>query len=353
MSKSVFDMRILAVDDQADNLLLIRQAMRQLGYQCLETETDARQAIARFEIEDFDLILLDYNMPGMNGLEVLSIIADRASRNGIPIIMLTAQGDRNTRHASLAAGAKDFISKPIDLKELKLRVGNLLENRSLHVLQRDQNRLLEEKVNQRTLALQALQAELVQRLANAAEYRDNETGVHLQRMSHYAQCLARRMGLSKAQQVLLLKASPMHDIGKIGISDSILLKPGKFTAEEFAVMQQHTLIGAKILEGSTFELIQAAHDIALCHHERWAGGGYPRGLVGDDIPLLARIVSVADVFDALTMKRPYKDAWSIEAAYNEIVSLSGTFFDPDVVSAFEAIFEEILQIRASFSDQES
>ena len=353
MSHSLFDMRILAIDDQADNLLLIRQAMRQMGYKSVETETDPCKATARFEAEDFDLVLLDFNMPEMNGLDVLFNMADKAGRDCIPVIMLTAQGDRNTRHATLAAGAKDFISKPIDLMELKLRVGNLLETRSLHLQQRDQNRLLEEKVMQRTEALQSLQVELIRRLVNAAEYRDNETGIHVQRMSLYAQCIGRQLGLSEAQQALLLKASPMHDIGKIGISDSILLKPGKYTPEEFEVMQRHTRIGAKILEGSTFELIQAAHDIALHHHERWNGGGYPSGLRGDEIPLLARIVSVADVFDALTMIRPYKAAWSTEAAYHEIVSLSGSFFDPQVVEAFEAVFEDILQIRAAFAEQES
>jgi putative two-component system response regulator len=260
------------------------------------------------------------------------------------------QEDRQTRHASLALGCKDFISKPIDLNELRLRIGNQLENRSLNLMMRDQNILLEEKVSQRTEALQSLQLELIQRLADAAEYRDNETGVHVKRMSHFSQCIGRFFGLDEEHQSLLLKASPMHDIGKIGISDSILLKPGKYTPEEFEVMKQHTWIGARILGGSRFELIQAARDIALCHHERWNGEGYPRGLSGEDIPLLARIVSIADVFDALTMVRPYKTAWTTEAAYNEITTMSGSYFDPQVVEAFKAAFEEILQIRAVFSE---
>lgn len=351
MNDSFFNMRVFVIDDQVDNLLLIQESMRQMGYTSVETETDPRIGLVRFNSEDFDLLLLDYNMPEMNGLDVLISLADKAAKECIPVIMLTAQDDKNTRHATLGAGAKDFISKPIDLIELKLRVGNLLENRLLHLQQRNQNRLLEEKVAQRTEALQALQLELIQRLANAAEYRDNDTGQHVQRMSLYAQCIGRQLGLSESQQSLLLKASPMHDIGKIGISDKILLKPGKFTCEEFVVMQHHTRIGAKILEGSTFELIQAAHDIALCHHERWNGEGYPRGLRGQEIPLLARIVSVADVFDALTMVRPYKAAWSIEAAYEEILSLSGSFFDPQVVDAFQAVFGEILQIREAFANR--
>ncbi|MEY4718234.1 MAG: hypothetical protein RL563_852 [Pseudomonadota bacterium] len=350
MSHEVFSMRILAIDDQADNLLLIRQALRKIGYQCIDTEVNPVHAIDRFKSESYDLVLLDYNMPDMNGLEVLCAISEIAERERIPIIMLTVQEDRQTRHASLALGCKDFISKPIDLNELRLRIGNQLENRSLNLMMRDQNILLEEKVSQRTEALQSLQLELIQRLADAAEYRDNETGVHVKRMSHFSQCIGRFFGLDEEHQSLLLKASPMHDIGKIGISDSILLKPGKYTPEEFEVMKQHTWIGARILGGSRFELIQAARDIALCHHERWNGEGYPRGLSGEDIPLLARIVSIADVFDALTMVRPYKTAWTTEAAYNEITTMSGSYFDPQVVEAFKAAFEEILQIRAVFSE---
>jgi putative two-component system response regulator len=342
--------RILAIDDEADNLLLIRQAMRQIGYTHCETESDPLRAVARFQAEDFDLVLLDYNMPFMSGLEVLIAIAEKSRREQIPVVMVTAQGDRDTRLQTLNAGAKDFLSKPLDLAELKVRVHNLLETRSLHLELRQQNLRLEETVSQRTEELHSTRLEVIRRLARAAEFRDNETGIHVQRMSLYAEAIARQMGLAAHELDLLLNASPMHDLGKIGISDVILLKPGKLTPEEFATMQEHTTIGASILQGHDSELLRAAHEIALYHHERWNGLGYPHGLIGEAIPLNARIAAVADVFDALTMVRPYKRAWSSDEARREVLSLSGTHFDPAVVVAFDACFQVILEIRAANPD---
>jgi putative two-component system response regulator len=342
--------RILAIDDEPDNLLLIRQALRQLGYAHCESETDPQRAVARFHAEDFDLVLLDYNMPGMSGLEVMSAISEKSRREQIPVVMVTAQGDRDTRLMTLNAGAKDFLAKPIDLAELTVRVHNLLESRNLHLQLRQQNEHLESTVAKRTEELHSTRLEVIRRLARAAEFRDNETGVHVQRMSLYAEAIGRQMGLSAQDLDLLLNASPMHDLGKIGISDMILLKPGKLTPEEFATMQQHTLIGASILAGHDSRLLQTAHEIALNHHERWNGAGYPNGLAGEAIPLKARIAAVADVFDALTMVRPYKRAWSPEEARQEIASLSGSHFDPAVAAAFAACFDEILAIRMANPD---
>lgn len=344
-------LRILAVDDEPDNLLLIRQALRRLGYTDCQVETDPVRAVARFHAEIFDLVLLDYNMPVMSGLDVLSAIVEKANQEHISVVMVTAQGDRDTKLLTLRAGAKDFLSKPIDLAELSIRVQNLLETRRLHLALRKTNLCLEKVVNERTQELHSTRLEIIRRLARAAEFRDNETGIHVQRMSIYAETIGCQLGLSAHELDLLLNASPMHDLGKIGISDLILLKPGKLTPEEFSIMQNHTVIGASIMDGHDSELLRSAHDIALCHHERWNGTGYPNGLAGEAIPLMARIASVADVFDALTMVRPYKKAWDTEKARQEITNMTGTHFDPSIADAFQACFSKILEIRAAYPDQ--
>jgi putative two-component system response regulator len=344
--------RILIVDDEPDNLFLMRQALRQLTYPQCETETDPVRAIARFQAESFDLVLLDYNMPVMSGLDVLLAIASKARREQIPVVMVTAQSDRDTRLLTLNAGAKDFITKPVDLAELAVRVDTLLENRSLHLELRQHNARLEAMVAERTHELHSTRLEVIRRLARAAEFRDNDTGVHVQRMSLYAEEIGRRLGLSSHECDLVLTASPMHDLGKIGISDLILLKPGKLTPDEFSIMKEHTLIGASILSGQDSPLLRTAHEIALNHHERWDGTGYPNGLSGQAIPLTARIASVADVFDALTMVRPYKPAWPTDAARQEILAHAGRQFDPEVVAAFDAGYEEILAIRKAHPDEE-
>jgi putative two-component system response regulator len=342
--------RILAIDDEPDNLLLLRQALRQLGYSRCELESDPQRGLERFLAEDFDLVLLDYNMPQLSGLEVLAAMVEKLLAEQIPLVMVTAQSDRDTRLLTLNAGAKDFIAKPIDLAELSVRVRNQLETRQLHLALRQQNRQLEERVAQRTEELHSSRLEIIRRLARAAEFRDNETGVHVKRMSLYAAAIGRQLGLDALELDLLLNASPMHDVGKIGISDSILLKPGKLTAEEFAVIQTHPVIGASILEGHDSVLLQAAHQIALYHHEKWDGSGYPHRLAGEAIPLLARIAAVADVFDALTMLRPYKQPWPMEQARAEILRLAGSHFDPQVVQAFAAGFDELLAIRVANPD---
>lgn len=347
-----YQSRILAIDDEPDNLLLIRQALRRIGYSACETMADPVQAVARFHAEDFDLVLLDYNMPIMSGLDVLSAISEKSRSEQIPVVMVTAQNDRDTRLMTLNAGTKDFLAKPLDLAELTVRVHNLLETRALQRELRQQNQHLEEKVAQRTEELHSTRLEVIRRLARAAEFRDNETGLHVQRMSLYAEAIGRRLGLSAVELDLLINACPMHDLGKIGVSDLILLKPGKLTPEEFTVMQQHAAIGANILQGHDSTLLKTAHDIALSHHERWNGTGYPQGLSGEAIPLMARIAAVADVFDALTMVRPYKKAWLPEAARHEIAAQSGAHFDPAVVSAFEDCFDEIIAIRAANADSQ-
>lgn len=341
----IHEARILAIDDNPINRMLLRTALGNLGYANCETEADPMVAVARIHAENFDLVLLDFNMPNMSGLDVLAAIGERIRRELIPVIMVTAQIDRATRLLTLSAGAKDFIPKPIDIDELRVRVSNLLETRSLHLELRDRNDQLESKVIERNRELHSTRLEVIRRLARAAEFRDNDTGLHVQRMSLLAATIGRRMGLGSREIDLLLNACPMHDIGKIGISDLILLKPGKLTAEELELMRQHTTIGADILQGDDSDLLRMAHDIALHHHERWDGAGYPHGLSGQAIPLMARIAAVADVFDALTMDRPYKRAWLPDAARAEIVKLAGSHFDPEVIAAFDAVFEEMVTVH--------
>jgi putative two-component system response regulator len=253
-----------------------------------------------------------------------------------PILVLTADITTAAKHRALKEGARDFLTKPLDEIEVLLRIKNLLENRFHHIL-------LEKRVQERTQDLEKSQMEVLQRLALAAEYRDDDTRLHTRRVGQIARHIALALGWSAEQADLIFRASPLHDVGKIGIADAILLKPGKLTEEESTVMKQHTLIGGKILSESDSSWLQLAEEIALTHHERWDGTGYPAGLAGEDIPLVGRIVAVADVFDALTHERPYKHAWSTEEALAEIKKQSGRQFDPHVVEAFLRTLEKDIQ----------
>lgn len=343
MNQSSF--RILAVDDHPDNLLLLRNGLRQLGYLNCETETSPVQAVVRFYDEDFDLVLLDYNMPIMNGLDVMEAIAEKAKREEIPVVVITAHSDRETRLKILKAGAKDFLSQPIDMVELSVRIQNLLATRNLHLQLRQHNEQLEQIVLRRTEELHSTRLDIIRRLVRATEFRDPKNAIHVQRMTLYSVAIARKMALGEFTLDLLQDACPLHDLGEIGVSDLILLKPGKLTAEEFARMQAHTTIGASVLAGHDSDLLSVACDIARHHHERWDGTGYPDGLAGEAIPLCARIAAVADVFEALTINRPYRPAWHPDDARREILSLSAVQFDPTVVTAFDACYDAILAIR--------
>lgn len=342
--------RILMVDDEPVNLKLLEKMLSTDGYANIHTLTDSREVQATYEREHFDLILLDINMPHLNGFEVMEGLKRVESDGYLPVLVLTAQSDRETRLRALEAGARDFLCKPLDRAEVLNRIRNILEVRLLHNDARDQNRILEEKVQARTRELYDTQLEVIRRLGRAAEYRDNETGLHIIRMSKFSQMMGEKTGMSERDTEMLLNASPMHDIGKIGIPDSILLKPGKLDAEEWKTMQTHTSIGAEILSGHSSPLLIMAREIALTHHEKWDGSGYPEGRSGTDIPLVGRIVAVADVFDALTSERPYKKAWPVEEAVSYIDEQAGKHFDPDLVAVFHEVLNDILAIKEQYAE---
>lgn len=342
--------RIMIVDDEQVNLKLLEKMLRAEGYSNLISISDPRQVRDAYCAEPTDLILLDLNMPFLNGYEVMAQLKELEDPLLPPILVLTAQGSRDFLMRALNEGARDFLSKPFDRYELLARVRNLLEAHLALRLTFDKKGVLEEMVRKRTAEVIQSRLEIVQRLGRASEYRDNETGRHILRMSHSAALLAKQIGWSKERCDLMLYASPMHDLGKIGISDTIMLKPARLTDEERAIMETHTTIGADILSGSNNELLETARIIALTHHERWDGSGYPRKLSGEEIPMEGRVAAVVDVFDALTSIRPYKKAWPIEEAVEDMRKNSGTHFDPKLVDHFMKIMPGILQIRERFSE---
>ncbi|MBI2782537.1 MAG: response regulator [Gammaproteobacteria bacterium] len=342
--------RIFIVDDEPVNLKLLGRFLTTQGYGNIELFQDPHEVLARYQEARPDLILLDLNMPQMNGYEVLAQLRALDDPLLPPVVGLTAQHSRDHLLKALSAGARDFIRKPFDTTELQVRVHNLIEAHLAHRMLHDQAAVLEELVQQRTEVLQQTRLQVVQRLARAAEYRDNETGNHILRMAKVSTLLAESLGWTPAECELMSHASPMHDIGKIGIPDGILLKPGKLEPLEFKIMQTHAEIGAKILDGDDCDLINLARSIALTHHEKWDGTGYPRGLAGAAIPMAGRIVAVADVFDALTSVRPYKDAWPTEKAVNQMKEDAGTHFDPEVIDHFLKCLPNIIEVTLRYAD---
>ena len=344
---------ILIVDDEAANLKLMDRMLRQHGYQELLLLSDPREVLAAYQARRPDLILLDINMPHLDGYEVMAQLKALGDPLLPPVLVLTAQNSKEYLLRALGAGARDFVTKPFDRAELLMRVRNLLDAQLAHRLLHDQAATLEQLVQERTEALRRTQLDVVRRLGKAAEFRDQETGNHILRMSHICALLARARGWSESAVELILNASPMHDVGKIGIPDAVLLKPGKLDAAEWAVMQTHCEIGARLLEGEDSELMRMARAIALSHHEKWDGSGYPHGLAGEAIPEVGRIVAIADVFDALTSVRPYKAAWTEEQALDYVQANRGLHFDPGVVDAFLGELPAVRAIRLRFADEDS
>ena len=330
--------RILVIDDDLANLNVLMRTLQRAGFRNLHGVVEGKRILSALVDFQPDVVLLDLHIPGTDGIEVLhDIKALHGRRNFLPVLVLTGDSSAEVRDAALAAGARDFLTKPYDAGEVILRVRNLIETRLLHVELQRQNAALSERFESRTEELEAAKLEILERLARAADFRDESSYGHTTRVGELAARIAAQMGLSAAEIDQIRIAARLHDIGKIGVSDSILMKPGRLAPAEFLAQEKHTVIGANILSGSRFPVLRLAEEIALTHHECWDGTGYPRGLREEEIPLCGRIVAVADVFDALTHTRVYKSAWRLADAVDEIRHQRGRKFDPAVVDAFLAI----------------
>ncbi|MCK4640789.1 MAG: response regulator [Candidatus Marinimicrobia bacterium] len=355
--------RILIVDDEELNRELLEDLIESFGHEP-ETACDGIEALAKLKL-DIDLILMDVMMPGMDGFEVTRRIKEDHETSDIPVVMVTALTSKEDRLRAVEVGANDFITKPIDKTELRIRTASLLKMKEAQDTVKRYQAELEKKVEQRTADLRQALAEMaesqrrtykahldtIHRLSIAAEYKDEDTASHIHRMSNYCAIIARGLHLSPGEVELILHASPMHDIGKIGTPDAVLLKPGKLNDDEWLIMKQHTTVGSSILSDSESELLQVGENIAKSHQEKWDGSGYPNGLAGEEIPLYGRICAVADVFDALTSKRPYKNAFSNEKALEIMKEGRGKHFDPRILDIFLEHFDNVIAIQKKYDDQ--
>ncbi|VAX31559.1 Response regulator [hydrothermal vent metagenome] len=335
-------MKVLIVDDTTANIDVLRKTLAPQQFEiAIALNGEAALKLAPKFLPD--LILLDIRMPGIDGYETCRQLKENAITQKAPVIFISANSDTQDIVEGFHVGGVDYITKPFRAEEVLARIRSHLELSALR-------NTLEEKVLQRTDLLNKSRLEILQRLVKTSEFKDNETGMHIRRMSRYSTLLGKAHGLNEEKCELLLNASPMHDLGKVGIPDRILLKPGKLDHEEMEIMKTHTTIGGEILAGGTSELLQMAETIALTHQEKWDGSGYPKGLTGEEIPLEGRITALADVFDALTSERPYKKAWSVEKAVNLIEEESGKHFDPELAALFIKILPEILQVKERFKE---
>lgn len=327
--------RILIADDDPAVVRLLERLLDKAGYEEVVSTTASGDVVDLYSEMGPDLLLLDLTMPPPTGFEIMERLSEiTPAADYVPILVLTGDLAPNIKRRALASGANDFLTKPFDVTEVLLRIGNLLQTRFLHLEIQRHNRILEERVRQRTRNLEEARLDVLARLARAAEFRDDETGEHTRRVGRMAATLGRQLGLSDEEVEELRLTAPLHDVGKIGIPDGILLKAGSLTEAERSLMETHAIIGAELLSDSPWPLLRMAREIALNHHERWDGSGYPHGLAGEDIPITARIVAVADVFDALCHERSYRPAMSEAEALDRIREGSGTHFDPRVVEAF-------------------
>lgn len=342
---------VLIIDDNRANMVLIEHLLRKIPDCGSELRQDPADALAWCRSQIPDLVIVDYMMPGMDGIEFIRRFRELPGTAEIPILMVTANSTMDVRYEALEAGSNDFLTKPINKAEFVPRVKNMLALRRGQRLLGDRVLLLADEVRKATERLRESEREALFRLSKLAEYRDPETGAHILRMAHYSKHIAARLGMSVEEQDLILEAAPMHDIGKVGIPDEILLKPGKLTVEEFDIIKTHPLVGYEVLKGSSSSVLRAGAEIALSHHEKFDGTGYPSALKGEAIPLYGRIVAVADVFDALTSERPYKKAFDVATARNMIQEGDGKHFDPACVSAFLQNWDEVLGIMNKFAEE--
>lgn len=343
--------QVLIIDDTEVNLILFAALVKKLDDCVPHTFARALEALTWLQDNEPDLIIVDYMMPDIDGLEFMRLLQEVPGRSAVPVVMITANDQKQLRYRALDLGATDFLTKPVDKVEFLARTRNMLVVSAARKQLADRAAWLADEVRKATAEIVARERETVIRLCKAAEYRDPETGAHILRMSYYSHLIAKRLGLSIDDQELLLEAAPMHDIGKVGIADKILLKPGRLDAEEFEIMKQHAIYGYELLKGSSSKVLQAGAEIARDHHEKYDGSGYPAGVRGADIPLFSRIVAVADVFDALTSERPYKKAWTLEAAVDFLSKGAGSHFDPDCVQAFLGAWDEVLEIRNRYQEE--
>jgi putative two-component system response regulator len=337
-------MRVLIVEDNRTNLMVLRGIIEKLEGCEVTTFLDPVAALASLDATPFDLVLVDYQMPSMDGRTFISEMRGRDRYEHVPIVMVTADDSRQTRIDAITAGATDFLNKPVDPVELKARASNLLVLRSQQLELAGRAAWLASEVAKATSQLVAQEEEVVWRLSRALSFRDDDTGDHTMRVAQVTRLIAEELGFTDDRARTIHLAAPLHDIGKVAIPDAILFKPERLSADEFAVMRTHAAIGESILADASSDLVRMACSIAGAHHERWDGSGYPRGLRGTEIPLEGRIASVADVFDALCSRRPYKPAWALERARREIEANAGTQFDPACVAAFSRRWPEIEEL---------
>jgi cyclic di-GMP phosphodiesterase len=335
--------RIVVVDDRPDNVMVLEHLLGGWHYPNVFGTTASSQVMGLVERVDPDLVLLDLQMPAPDGYEIMRRLESRIrGSDRLPVLVLTADISTEAKRQALSLGARDFLTKPFDPDEVRMRVDNLLELRQAHLQLRDQNLTLEHRVFARTMELERARTETLERLSLAAEFRDDDTKQHAARVGRTVALLGEKLGLADEDIMRLRCAAPLHDIGKIGIPDSILLKNGQLADSEYALMKTHTLIGAEIVSGSTSDVLETSAIIARSHHEHWDGGGYPHGISRGEIPLAGRLSAVADVFDALTHARPYKAAWPVDEAVGEMRRLRGKQFDPEVFDLFASLDHDSL-----------
>ncbi len=346
MQRSVY-----VVDDVSINLELVESVFRNDSSLLIRKADNGKELMKSIEAYGIpDLLILDLMMPVMDGFDVLEKLKPGRESNYFPIIVLSALTDKQSIVKALSMGADDYVTKPFFVEELKARVGNMLKLKERDECLNTSLDVMESNLIEKLQIIEQTQVEVIIRLGKAAEFRDDETGRHIERIAAYVNLITEKLDMNHEQRIMMQYAAPMHDVGKIGIPDGVLMKAGKLTADEFKIIKLHTVIGSRILSGTTLPLLELAKEIAISHHERWDGDGYPLGLKGRDIPISGRIVAITDVFDALTSKRVYKEAWPIDQALEYVMEMRGKQFDPAIVDAFFAIKDQITDVRKAKCD---